>query len=47
MALERKFMFIVKITNKFAMNCRQPDSGLRQYNCTGPRQVVGPTWQKI
>ena len=44
---EREFMFIIKTTNKFAMNKRQPDSGLRQYNCTGPGQVVGPTWPKV
>ena len=43
----REFMFIIKTTNKFAMNSRQPDSGLRQYNCTGPGQVVGPTWPKV
>ena len=43
----REFMFIIKTTNKFAMNSRQPDSGLRQYNCTGPGQVVGPTWRKV
>ena len=36
-----------KITNKFAMYRRQPDIGLRQYDCTGPGQVVGPTWRKI
>ena len=36
-----------KITNKFAMYSRQPDIGLRQYDCTGPGQVVGPTWRKI
>ena len=36
-----------KTTNKYAMDSRQPDSGLRQYNCTGPRQVVGPTWRKV
>ena len=40
-------MFIIKTTNKFAMNKRQPDSGLRQYNCTGPGKVVGPTWPKV
>ena len=40
-------MFIIETTNKFAMNSRQPDSGLRQYNCTGPGQVVGPTWRKV
>ena len=40
-------MFIIETTNKFAMNSRQPDSGLRQYNCPGPGQVVGPTWRKV
>ena len=40
-------MFIIKTTNKFAMSSRQPDSGLRQYSCTGPGQVVGPTWPKV
>ena len=33
-------------TNKFVINSRQPDSGLKHLECTGPRQVVGPTWQK-
>ena len=43
----REFMFISKVTNKLAMKSRQSDSGLRQYNCTGPGQVVGPTWRKM
>ena len=43
----REFMFISKVTNKLAMKSRQSDSGLRQYNYTGPGQVVGPTWRKI
>ena len=40
-------MFISKVTNNLAMKSRQSDSGLRQYNYTGPGQVVGPTWRKI
>ena len=34
-------------TNKCVINSRQPDSGLKHIHALpGPRQVVGPTWQK-
>ena len=42
----REFIFIIKTTNKFAMNSRQPDSGLRQYNCTGQDRLLVPLGEK-
>ena len=43
---ERTHVYYEKTINKFAMISRQPDIGLRQ-ECTGPGQVVGPTWRKM
>ena len=34
------------IKKKLVIQSGQPDSGLKYQQCTGPRQVVGPTWHK-